>query len=62
MEESLNDYGWNDNSWDWHACNYEDVANYIVDIKESHLTSGYIKQAKRLPCQRNLSDRGIHYQ
>ena len=38
-----NDYDY-DNSWDWNDNSYEDTANYIGGINESHLTIGYIRQ------------------
>ena len=44
MEENWNDYDY-DNSWDWNDNNYEDAANYIGGINESHLTIGHIRQA-----------------
>ena len=47
MEENWNDYDY-DNSWDWNDNNYEDTANYIGGINESHLTIGHIRQAKSL--------------
>ena len=37
MEENWNDYDY-DNSWDWNDNSYEDTANYIGGINESHLT------------------------
>ena len=37
-----------DNSWDWNDNSYEDTANYIGGINESHLTIGHIRQAKSL--------------
>ena len=45
MEENWNDYDY-DNSWDWNDNSYEDTANYIGGINESHLTIGHIRQAK----------------
>ena len=36
MEENWNDYD-HDNSWDWNDNSYEDTANYIGGINESHL-------------------------
>ena len=45
MEENWNDYDY-DNSWDWNDNGYEDTANYIGGINESHLTIGHIRQAK----------------
>ena len=45
MEENWNDYDY-DNSWDWNDNSYEDTANYIRGINESHLTIGHIRQAK----------------
>ena len=47
MEENWNDYDY-DNSWDWNDNSYEDTANYIGGINESHLTTGHIRQAKSL--------------
>ena len=44
MEENWNDYDY-DNSWDWNDNSYEDTANYIGGINESHLTIGHIRQA-----------------
>ena len=44
MEENWNDYDY-DNSWDWNGNSYEDTANYIGGINESHLTIGHIRQA-----------------
>ena len=45
MEENWNDYDY-DNSWDWNDNSYEDTANYIEGINESHLTIGHIRQSK----------------
>ena len=47
MEENWNDYDY-DTSWDWNDSSYEDTANYIGGINESHLTIGHIRQAKSL--------------
>ena len=47
MEENWNDYDY-DNSWDWNDNSYEDTANYIRGINESHFTIGHISQAKSL--------------
>ena len=44
MEENWNDYDY-DSSWDWNDSSYEDTANYIGGISESHLTIGHIRQA-----------------
>ena len=44
MEENWNDYDY-DNSWDWNDNSYEDTANYIGGINESHLTIGHTRQA-----------------
>ena len=47
MEENWNDYDYA-NSWDWNDSSYEDTANYVGGINESHLTIGHIRQAKSL--------------
>ena len=41
MEENWNGYDY-DNSWDWNDNSYEDTANYIGGINESHLTIGHL--------------------
>ena len=51
MEESWNDYDWNDNSWDWNDYSHEGEANYIGGINESHLTIGHIRQGRPLQCK-----------
>ena len=61
MEENWNDYDY-DNSWDWNDNSYEDTANYIGGINESHLTIGHIKHANsRLHKHKSKSLLGKNY-
>ena len=53
MGENGNAYDY-DNNWDWNDNSYEDTANYIGGINESHLTIGHIRQAKSLLHKRKL--------